>query len=108
MEPLVVEAGKVGGVEVPMGRRRQPGEKRVLAGGKAEPVDVGAVDGGAVQRHGALVPHKTQHALHQRGLARAVLPEQPHDLPAWQRQGHIVQRLLGTVFLTDMADLKHM
>ena len=80
----------------------------MLAGGKAEPVDVGAVDGGAVQRHGALVPHKTQHALHQRGLARAVLPEQPHDLPAWQRQGHIVQRLLGTVFLADMADLKHM
>ena len=89
-------------------RRGQGRKEGVLAGGKAEPVDVGAVDGLAVQRHGALVPHKTQHALHQRGLARAVLAEQPHDLPLWQRQGYIVQRLLGTVFLADMADLKHM
>ena len=92
-------------VKFPMRRSGKIWKERVYAGGKGEPRDVLAGDRRAVQRDAALMAQITQDAAHQGGLARAVLPEQAHDLTGAKRKRDLLQRFLVAIGLTDRVQL---
>ena len=88
--------------------RAQVGEKGVLAGGEGEFYAVSVGDGSSIKGDLSRVAQQAQDALHQGGLARAVLPEEAHDLPAGQGQVDPPKGLLAPrIVFFDLFDLDH-
>ena len=96
------------GVELPVVLGGEGGEEGVLAGGEGELFDVLPVQRLAVQGDFPLEAVEAQDALHEGGLACAVLPEETHDLTPGNGQGDVFHGvLLAGIGFGDVGQSQH-
>ena len=107
VEALAAEGWEVVGVELRVAERAEVGEKRVLARGEGYARDVPAANRLTVERYRAVVADEAEYALHERGLAGAVLSEKAHELPARQAEAYVTQRGLAAVILAYVLYFQH-